>query len=116
MRGDRVLELNPIRPVPPMARDMDLQKNRLASTRSLAGETIILRHDDGAVAALRLTAQRVSWQIEDLAGTRGGEIPYDAVELRQQIYFLHFASAEAGFGVSQLITARGGAASVPGTR
>lgn len=96
-------ELSPIRPVPPLARDMDLEKNRLPSTFALAGETITLNYDDGTVATLRMTADRVAWQIKQADAVREGEDAYDAVDMRPGIFFLHFASPGAGFGVSHVI-------------
>ncbi|HWW66123.1 MAG TPA: MoaF N-terminal domain-containing protein [Sphingomonadaceae bacterium] len=105
-------ELEPIRPVPPMARDMDLEKNRLPSTQALAGETITLRYDDGAAAILRLGAERVAWSIEEEKGTQSGEDPYDAVELRPGIFFLHFASSDKAIGISHVIDRPAGRAVV----
>ena len=99
-------ELHPIRPVPPMARDMDLQRNRLPSTKALAGETITLRYDEGAVLTLRLRGERVAWELDG----QSGEDPYDAVELRPGIFFLHMASREAGFGLSHVLDRTAGRA------
>jgi hypothetical protein len=86
-----------------MARDMDLVKNRLPSTRSLAGETIVLEYDDGAVATLRLTADRVTWQVRGNGEVLEGDDSYDAVELRPDLFFLHFSSPAANLGLSHVI-------------
>jgi hypothetical protein len=96
-------ELAPIRPVPPMMRDMDLRKNRQASTTSLAGDEIRLDYDDGVLVTLRLTADRVQWEISEADETSSGEAPYDAVELRPGVFFLHFADAERTLGLSHVI-------------
>jgi hypothetical protein len=96
-------ELSPIRAVPPMVRDMDLQKNRLPSTDALAGETITLAYDDGAEVTLRMTVDLVAWTISDDGGRLAGESSYDAVEIRLGVFFLHFASAGDGIGLSIVI-------------
>jgi hypothetical protein len=96
-------ELAPIRPVPPMMRDMDLRKNRQASTTRLAGDEIRLDYDDGVLVTLRLTADRVQWEISEADETSSGEAPYDAVELRPGVFFLHFADAERTLGLSHVI-------------
>lgn len=103
-------ELKPIDPVPPMARDMDLARYRLPSTRMLAGETITLDYDDGATATLRLTEERVSWEVRNGAETLRGEDDYDAVEVRPGLFFLHFAAREAGLGLSTVIDREAGRA------
>ena len=101
-------ELKPIRPVPPMARDMDLTKNRLPSTTALAGETIILEYDDAGVATLRFTEKRVDWDVRTGDGVLSGEDTYDAVEVRPGVFFLHFAAVEAGIGLSTVIDRENG--------
>jgi len=100
-------ELLPIRPVPPMARDMDLKKNRMPSTSVLAGETITLAYDHGEELVFDLGGDRLKWRTKD--GQRGEE-PYDAVELRPGIFFLHHASEDAAIGRSHVIDRPGGRA------
>jgi hypothetical protein len=96
-------QLAPIQPVPPMARDMDLVKNRLPSTRALAGETIDLEYDDGGAATLRLTADRAVWQVGEGGRVLEGDDTYDAVELRPGLFFLHVTSPAAGLGLTHVI-------------
>jgi len=96
-------ELKPIQPVPPMARDMDLTKNRLPSTHALAGETITLAYDDGDGATFRLTETRIIWEAQAGGRTFSGEDDYDAVEMRPGLFFLHFAAVDAGLGLSTVI-------------
>ena len=80
-------ELYPIRAVPPIARDMNLDRNRLPSTQSLAGQTIKLAFDDGAAATLRLAAGWLACEVADEGETGKGQVGYDAVELRPGIFF-----------------------------
>jgi hypothetical protein len=103
-------QLTPIQPVPPMVRDMDLVKNRLPSTRVLAGETIELEYDDGAAATLRLRADRVGWRVTSKGEVLDGEDVYDAVELRPGLFFLHFSSPATGLGLSHVIDRQQGRA------
>ena len=105
-------ELEPIRPVPPTVRDMNLEKNRLPSTQGLAGETITLRYDDGVVATLWLGAENVGWAIEDENGAQTGDAPYDAVEIRPGLFFLHFATPDRAIGLSHVIDRPAGRAVV----
>ncbi|HZV18103.1 MAG TPA: MoaF N-terminal domain-containing protein [Sphingobium sp.] len=98
-----MLELKPIEPVPPMARDMDLTKYRLPSTTVLGGETIVLAYDDGGTATFRLTETRVNWELATGDTVLTGEDDYDAVEVRPGLFFLHFAAAEANLGLSTVI-------------
>ncbi len=100
-------ELLPIRPVPPMARDMALATRRLPSTSALAGATIALAYDDGEALLLEPGAARLTWRTPD---GRSGEDPYDAVELRPGIFFVHHASADPGIGRSHVIDRPGGRA------
>jgi len=93
-------ELLPIRPVPPMARDMDLTKRRMPSTTVLDGETITLAYDEGEELTLELGGDRLRWRTRD--GQRG-EDTYDAVELRPGVFFLHHASHDVGIGRSHVI-------------
>lgn len=93
-------ELHPIRPVPPMRRDMDLAKYRAASTTVLAGETITLVYDHGEELTLELGAEHLRWRAQD---GQSGEDAYDAVELRPGIFFLHHASHGARIGRSHVI-------------
>jgi hypothetical protein len=93
-------ELLPIRPVPPMARDMDLTKNRMPSTGMLTGETITLAYDHGEELTCEFGSDRLRWRTKD---GQSGEDPYDAVELRPDIFFLHHASEGAGIGRSHVI-------------
>jgi hypothetical protein len=105
-----MLELKPIEPVPPMARDMDLSKYRPSSTTSLAGETIAIDYDDGGVATLRLTETRVVWEVRSGEELLSGEDDYDAVEMRPGLFFLHFAAVEAGLGLTSVIDREAGRA------
>jgi len=99
-------ELAPIRPVPPMARDMDLQANRLPSTLALNGAAMTLSYDEGEVLTLAFADARVRWAI----GARAGEDAYDAVEVRPGMFFVHLASAATGFGLSHVLDRTAGRA------
>lgn len=103
-------DLKPIQPVPPMARDMDLTKNRLPSTGVLAGETITLAYDDGGAATFHLAATRVVWEAQADGASFSGEDDYDAVEMRPGLFFLHFAAVGAGLGLSTVIDRENGRA------
>lgn len=96
-------EVAPIRPVPPMVRDMDLGKNRQESTRILAGQDIQLDYDDGAGLILRFAADRVAWEMSEGAVTSSGDAPYDAVEVRPGIFFVHIVYAERKLGLTHVI-------------
>lgn len=105
-----MLELRPIEPVPPMARDMDLSKYRLPSTHGLAGETIVINYDDGGVATLQLGDKRVVWEVMSGDERLSGEDSYDEVEMRPGLFFLHFAAVEAGLGLTSVIDRAAGRA------
>ncbi|MCW2388549.1 hypothetical protein M2333_001595 [Sphingobium sp. B11D3B] len=96
-------EVAPIRPVPPMVRDMDLGKNRQESTTILAGQDIQLDHDDGAALILRFGIDRVTWEMSGAAEPASGGAPYDAVEVRPGIFFVHIAEAERKLGLTHVI-------------
>jgi hypothetical protein len=98
-----MFELAPILPVPPIARDMDLGKNRQESTTILAGQEIQLNYDDGAMLVLRLGPARVYWEVCEGSVTLSGEVPYDAVEVRPGVFFVHFVDANRKLGLSHVI-------------
>jgi hypothetical protein len=100
-------ELLPIRPVPPITRNMDLTKYRMPSTSALAGETITLNYDHGDELILDLGPERLRWRSKD---GQSGEDAYDAVELRPGIFFLHHASHDASIGRSHVVDRPGGRA------
>jgi hypothetical protein len=97
-------ELTPIRPVPPIQRDMDIMANRLASTTVLAGETISLQFEDGATLSMELAATHICWDAKALDGRNlGGEDAYDAVEMRPGIFFVDYALADGSMAFSHVI-------------
>jgi hypothetical protein len=98
-----VYQLQPIEPVPPMRRDMDLMANRLPSTDALAGETLELLFDDGATMTMALAAGTLRWRFTDGDRTVQNEGAYDAVEIRPGIFFLDFAMASGPFAFSHVI-------------
>jgi MoaF N-terminal domain/MoaF C-terminal domain len=97
-------ELLPIRPVPPVARDMDIMENRLPSTQALAGETIGLRFEDDSTARLTFSASHVRWSFgHSGAQELGAEDRYDAVEIRPGIFFVDFSLADRSMAFSHII-------------
>jgi len=107
-------ELTPIHPAPPVRRDMDIMANRLPSTPSLSGETLGLRFDDGVTLTMAFSADKVRWMMRrDSAPNLQGEDPYDAVEIRSDIFFVDFALPDGSMAFSHVIDrARGRALSV----
>jgi hypothetical protein len=88
------MELEPIQPVPPIRRDMDILANRLPSTDALDGTTIAVELERGGTLSLALSGGDVSWQFETTGpGSGVGHDPYDAVEVRQGLFFVDFVAS-----------------------
>jgi hypothetical protein len=97
-------ELKPIKPVPPMRRDMDIVANRLPSTPALAGQTIELEYEGGATLTMAFTATRVQWSVPSGSGMgHGGEGSYDAVEIRPNVFFVDFSLPDGSMAVSHVV-------------
>jgi hypothetical protein len=103
-------ELKPIRPVPPIRRDMDILANRLPSTPALAGESIELNYDDGSAFTMAFTASRVRWTAAASGAPRGGDEAYDAVEIRPGVFFIDFVLADGSTAFSHVVDRPGGRA------
>ncbi len=104
-------ELTPIRPVPPIRRDMDIIANRLPSTTALAGETIGLQFEDGATLSMALAATHIRWDWIGLDGQRlSGEGDYDVVEMRPGIFFVDYALGDRSMAFSHVIDRENGRA------
>jgi hypothetical protein len=89
------MELEPIRPVPPIRRDMDILANRLPSSDSLDGTTIDLALDNEGTLSLAMAGAAVSWKLEaDRDVAASGHDPYDAVEVRPGLFFLDFVTSD----------------------
>jgi hypothetical protein len=97
-------ELHPVRPVPPMQRDMDLAMHRAPSTQALAGETITLVYDHGEELTLEFGTADLRWRSTN---GQSGQDAYDAVELRDGVFFVHHASHDAELGRSHVIDRAG---------
>jgi hypothetical protein len=97
-------ELTPIRPVPPIRRDMDITANRLASTTALAGATIGLRFEGGATLSIAFSATHIRWDATGLDGWNlSGEGEYDAVEMRPGIFFVDYVLTNESMAFSHVI-------------
>jgi len=104
-------QLKPIEPVPPMRRDMDIGANRLPSTEALAGRTIGLDYDHGLRLTLTFTPTRLRWSTDaPAADADGGEVPYDAVEIRPGTFFIDYVIADRGRCLSHVVDSERGRA------
>ncbi len=103
-------DLEPIKPVPPMRRDMDIVANRLPSTPALAGQTIQLEYESGGRFTLAFTATRVQWSVSGNEIGRSGDGVYDAVEIRPNIFFIDFSLPDGSMAVSHVVDRPGGRA------
>lgn len=88
------MELETIRPVPPIRRDMDILANRLPSTDALDGMTMALEFGKEGTLSLAMSGGDVSWKLEaDHDISASGHDPYDAVEVRPGLFFLDFVTS-----------------------
>ena len=97
-------ELRPIRPPPPIRRDMNITANRLPSTSALAGRTIALEYEDGTALNLAFEAAKVRWTATASSATaRAGKEAYDAVEVRPGVFFVDYVLADGCAAFSHVI-------------
>lgn len=104
-------ELEPIQPLPPIRRDMDIGANRLPSTEALENRTIELEYEDGAILMMAFDAAKVRWTSSPRQGApSSGEGPYDAVEVRPGLFFVDYVHAGRRMAWSHVVDTRGGRA------
>jgi hypothetical protein len=104
-------ELKPFQPLPPIRRDMDILANRLPPSRALAGQTIGLESESGALTTLTFTETRVRWNSARANQTlRRGDDTYDAVEIQPGVFFIDYVLADGSMAFSHVVDHEGGRA------
>ena len=94
------LQTRGIRPPTPYDLGTPWADNRIPSTNELSGRDVALTRDDGVTVSFSFSEDAVSWREGE--GTES-KATYDAVAIREQVYFVQFLHADERTATSLVI-------------